>query len=113
MPGVKIGDAEISIEYADVCSDGRDRYRVYIDAPGIEYVDQEIRSGFCGGSLQSGLSSLMSFLGAAAESFNHKGSEGENADLFPPHIVEWACQNSSEIEMLACELEQNPELIKE
>ena len=37
--------------------------------------------------------------------------EGENEDLFPPHIVDWIVDNMDEIECLQCDLTENLELI--
>jgi len=51
-----------------------------------------------------GMSALLSFLGAAGESYAHSGIEGENAGLFTSRIVEWASRNQDEIAMLALEV---------
>ena len=113
MPGLHIGDAFISIEY------GRDRghrqhYRYYIDIGGREYTDDDLSSG-CNHSLQNGLESLLSFLGACVEGrrYARTGRESENADLFPDWVGEWAEANSDEISMVACELEETEGLIVE
>lgn len=91
LPSVKVGDATISIEYAGNEPDGRVRYRYYIDfADGTEHVGEDLRSGVQGGSLREGMESLLAFLDASAEG-------GENEDLFPPVVVEWARQNDSKI----------------
>jgi hypothetical protein len=63
------------------------------------------------------LGSLLSFLGAAAESYAHtigkyRGwpeDKGENGDLFSEHIVEWAHQNSDELAMLQSDIEPDDE----
>lgn len=51
------------------------------------------------------LGSLCSFLGACAESYHYAGEEGENANLFPERVRDWAVMNSDEIAMLAMEIE--------
>ena len=54
------------------------------------------------------LGTLLSFLGAAAESYDYQvrtDEPGENLDLFTPPVVEWAYQNSDELSMLAYEIE--------
>ena len=114
MPGVKIGDAFVSIEYSDCAGrDGRTRYRWFVDlSDGREFTDDDLQSGCGGGSLQAGLESLLSFLGAFAESWR-RGPGGDNGDLFPEGLHEWATQNSDEIGMLAIELEETPDLIEE
>jgi hypothetical protein len=55
-------------------------------------------------------------LDACGESYGYglrTGQSGENADLFPEQVAEWAYQNSDELSMLACELEENKGLIEE
>jgi len=39
MPGVKVGDAFVSIEYAHATGDRRQAYHLYIDTPDEEYDD--------------------------------------------------------------------------
>lgn len=119
LPGIRIGDTEISIEYSDRAGDGHCcRYRYYIDLVGAEYRADDIQSG-CNHSLQDGLSSLLSFLGAAAESYAYDlrnggdGMGGENSELFPQAIVEWANQYSDDIALAQCELEEGEDIIVE
>jgi len=99
LPAVKVGDATISIEYAGNEPDGRVRYRYYLDfADGTEHVGEDLKSGVFGGTLKQGMESLLSFLEACAESRNPRhGEPGENADLFPDRVGEWAYQNDGEI----------------
>ena len=116
-PGVQIGPATISIEYAG-CRDGRTVYRYFIDLPDYEYESTDLASGCQGGDLQEGLASLLSFLGAFAESVSHATfaadrQPGENADLFPVELADWACQYSDEIDLLSIELEETADLIEE
>jgi len=117
MAGVKIGDTTISIGWSDRAGDdSRSRYHYWIDTPDFEYNDDDLQSGRQGGDLQEGMESLLSFLGACAESIDYQTrteQETENTDLFPAHIGEWACENSDEISMLQCEIEENKELIVE
>lgn len=110
MPGVRIGDAFISIEYSRRPGrGGRMRYRYYIDAPGFEHTDDDLQSGAQGGSLVDGLKSLLSFLSACAESRRYgraHGIQGENADLFPDPIGEWAEANQDEIDMMGFAIDE-------
>lgn len=115
-PGIRIGDAWLSLTYATRPGrDGRTRYRWHWhNDAGAECTDDDLQSGRGGGDLRDGFSSLISFLGAFAESISYAtrtGHPGENADLFPPEMGEWATQNSDEIGMLGIELDeagQNP-----
>lgn len=100
LPAVKIGDSWISIEHAGQTSDGRLRYKYYIDTPAFEHSGHDIKSGVGGGSLEQGMESLLAFLGAAAG-----GRESGNSDLFPKKVNEWAYQHSDEIEMMREEVE--------
>lgn len=112
LPGLQIGDAFVSIEYGGTTYDNRQGYRYYIDLPRFSYEGEDIASGVGGGSLQSGLKSLLSFLGAFAESIRyqeHIGTECESTTLFPPKLADWATQNSDEITMLGIELEESEE----
>lgn len=124
LPGVQIGKAFVAIQYSRRPGrEGRTRYQWFIDLPdGREFAGDDLQSGCCGGSLQNGLESLLSFLGAAAESYRYdmrknihdSNRDGDsNSDLFPAPVVEWAYQNSDELSMLQCELEENKGLIDE
>lgn len=86
-------------------------YGCFIDLPdGSEHEISDLRSGCQGGTTLEGFASLLSFLGAAGESYGftqRTGIRGECADLFPPVVTEWAYQNSDEITMLGCEIEES------
>lgn len=108
-PGVRVGDAVLSIDFAGVVC-GRAVYRVSIDfADGTEYVDESLKSGVGGGNLRDGMSSYLSFLGAASESY--RNGSGENSDLFPQHVVEWAHQHDGEIAALHFEIEETKDCL--
>lgn len=104
LPGVKIGDVTLSIQDTGLRTpDNRTVYEYFIDGPGWTHSANDLKSGCGGGTLQEGMESLLSFLGAAAESY----PDGENSDLFPA----WAHQNSDEITLLGIELKETPGLI--
>lgn len=109
LPGIRIGDGTISIEYAGHSPDGRQKYRWYIDIRAGKFTGDDLASGVGGGSLQSGLESLLSFLGACGESY----PDGENAELFPPAVAAWAAQNSDELSLASMELEETDGVIVE
>lgn len=115
LPCLKIGNCEVSLEYASVTDEGRTRYRYYIDTePG--YTDDDLKSGCQGGNLQEGFASLLSFLSACAEAgYYHQctGRSSDNIDLFPNFICDWAMERKDEIDALGIELEQSKTLIEE
>lgn len=53
------------------------------------------------------LGTLVSFLSACAESRSYP--DGENSDLFPAPVGEWAVQASDELSMLGYELDEDGE----
>ncbi len=112
MAGLQIGKAFISMGQGERNSEGRTQYGVYIDLPdGSEHEITDLLSGCQGGDLQSGFASLLSFLGAAAESYNYEGEDGENVDLFPLPVTKWAAENSDDISILGLEIEETADLI--
>src|SRR3990167_5816571 len=110
MPGLLIAGAFISLDCGRVSRDGRTIYQVWIDLPdGSEHEITDLRSGCGCGSVQDGLENLLGFLGAAAESrqyWERTGMQGENEELFPPAVVDWAVENADEISLLQCDLEE-------
>ncbi len=123
LPAVKVGGATISIGFCPKnTGDGRARYDCYIDfdekpdGGKKEYHDRNLKFGVGGGSIKNGFASFLCFLGAAAESRSYRertGRQGENEDIFPAWVVEWAQQHSDEISMLQFEIEEGKDLIEE
>lgn len=111
LTGVRIGEATVSLGYAKRAGDeGRTRYEWFIDLDdGREFSGYDLQSGCQGGNIRQGFASLLSFLGAFAESVDYQrrnpGREGENSDLFPAELAEWAMANSDNFDMLRMELE--------
>lgn len=70
MPAVQIGGATLSLTVSGRrTADGRDIYEAWIDLPdGTEHEITDLRSGCQGGKVQEGMSALLGFLSAAAES---------------------------------------------
>jgi hypothetical protein len=112
LPGIKIDTAFVSVDYSGY-EDGRVVYKTYIDLPDYQYESTDLKSGITGGNLQSGLESLLVFLGAFAESRSIGNKNSENWDLFPDELAEFATQNSDEIWMLHSELDWPNEFIIE
>lgn len=123
LPCLAIGGAFIQLEYSTRPGmEGRTRYNWVVDLPGGEsYSDDDLQSGAQGGTLQEGFGSLLAFLTASAESRNHRERKGEteidpdgNEGLFPPAVVDFACQYSDELSMLQYEIEESEtDLIEE
>jgi hypothetical protein len=122
LPSVEINGATLSLGYGRYTRDGRMQYDVWIDLPdGTEHQITDLRSGVGGGDLKQGFTSLLSFLGAAAESYQYRvfvkredtPDPDSNEGLFDPAIVEWAYGCSDEISMLKIEIEESEDLIVE
>lgn len=115
LPSLRIEDGVIQLEYSPGPGrEGRTRYRWTIDIPAGEFSGDDLQSGAGGGGLRDGFESLLAFLDSAAESYRYRGMEGENADLFPKPVVEWAYMHSDEICMLRLEIEESEkQLIEE
>jgi len=116
LPGIYIGGAEISIEYAHVKND-RLHFQWYIDLGVQHFSDCNLAASFRDGRLQGGLESLLGFLATFAERIAYEERTGEKCkepDLFPLGLAEWAAENVDEINMLQCTLMDKPgELIEE
>lgn len=113
-PGLSVGGASISFE----------RGQFVIDLPdGAEHVVTDFRfpqgriAGDTDGDvLADGFAAILSFLSACAESRQYAtrtGRPGENADLFPENVGEWAESCSDELGMLSCEIEESEESLIE
>lgn len=119
MAGVHVGCGddlcEISIEQT-VKTDrlGKPRWRYFIDVPfpGVNRTREHSDDDLAGwGDAREMLASLLAFLSACAESrsyYDRSGQQrqrGDNADMFPDFVGEWAQQNSDELGILSMELE--------
>lgn len=112
METMTIGGATILLDAVDTDRDGRTVFGFSIRLDGVNptYQSRDLKSGCQGGTEREGMQSLLSFLGAAAESYRyHDGMrEDSNTDLFPKEICRWAAEFSDEISVAAYDLE-NPE----
>ncbi len=103
LPALSIGGATIQLERLAIRSDdNRQVFRWTIDLPnGKASKGSDLRGG-CGGreTFQEMFCTLLGFLDASAEG-------GENEDLFPRQVVRWAKQNSDEIGMMRCGIEES------
>ena len=101
LPGVKVGNAIVQLEY-DGTDDGRTVYKYTIDLKDEEgettFSGNDLKSGCGGGSLNEGFSSLLVFLAAFAEG---------SPNLFPEGLKEWASQHINEIVMTEMKFDEN------
>lgn len=121
-PAVRVGGATISIWPSETPS-GYDRFGKPCWAYEIQLPNGERHEGhdlFGWEETQGMMATLLSFLGACAESRQRRERMGEteidpddNEGLFPPAVAEWAAQNSDEIACLRCEIEETKNLIEE
>lgn len=105
MPAVRIGTAWVSIEAMHRDHEGRVVYRYAIDTPDLSHEGNDLHSG-CGDNadaagVRRAMATLLSFLGACAEA----DDRGDNADLFPANVKEWAEANADELALMQYELE--------
>jgi hypothetical protein len=118
LPGARVGDGFISIEYSPrQPPSGRTRYRYFVDVGKRSYKGSDLQSGVGGGDLQEGFGSLLSFLSAAGEGYSYEqrtGRKSDNADMFPKWLNEWAADHEDELSMLSYEVEESKKkLIRE
>lgn len=112
LPAVRVGKATISIEIAGTTGEGRTCFRYFLDTPDFGYFNDDLKSGcHCGGTIQEGMQSLLGFLVAAGEEWDCD-SKGDCESGFPDNVSQWAYQNSDELSMLECELQENKNLVE-
>lgn len=117
LPGCRIGEAEISIEYSNIPGKGnRQRYRYFIDnATGYNYRSADLEYAPGGGTLQEGLETLFIYLLAFTKAIKYgeaTGRETENMSLFPAELEDWVIENADEINIMESEL-RDKQLIEE
>ena len=108
-PALQIGKAWLSF----------DSGQFVLDLPdGSEYIITDFRPA-PGSDLQAQFGAILSFLSACAESRAYglrrygDAMQGENSDLFPAHVGEWAEEMSNELDMLRFDIEEGGETLIE
>lgn len=99
LPALKIGESYLSWDGDDF----------FIDAPDFQYVIDDFGPG-AGADTEECFRAILGFLAAAVDSRKYRertGRTGENEDLFPAHIVDWAVDHNDEIGYLMYDLEEN------
>lgn len=105
LPGFRFGDATLSLIDPNALSTGQARVAHFVIDSLVGWTNYDSIGG--GGAAKfkgpvAAFSTFLSFLLAAVEGLEYEdrvGRPGENADLFPRHVVRWALDNKSEIEM--------------
>ena len=104
-----IGDTAITVDYIGKAFEPggswRRNYGYSIVTSEWRYDGNDIHSGVGAAiDVEDAARVLFSFLSACAESRDYRdsnGSGGENAELFPEHVGQWAQDNSDDITMLS------------
>lgn len=99
-PALRVADATISLLKTSRTTDDRIRCTFEIQTPEFTHIDGEMRTGMGGDTIVSMFENYLGFLSACAESY----PDGENADLFPPTVGEWAKANSDDIDAVRCSI---------
>jgi len=114
-PAIKIADAVLSFDHGQFVIDFADGSEHKVT--GFNFPRGRIHGDTNESVLQDGFASVCAFLSACAESRQYatrKGKsamDGENSDLFPESVGEWAEQNSDEIDMVRLGIEETKDLI--
>ena len=100
LPALKVGEGTLSLASASWAEGPssvlgkRMEFGFYLDTPDFEYFDDRMESGCGGCEMVEAFENFLGFLEAAVESYRyeqrHLGAKGENTDLFPSYVVEWA-----------------------
>lgn len=112
MPGVRIGNSFISIDYRSLnLTKERRVYYCYwldldLDGTCIEHYGEDLSTG-CNHGLAHALADLLVFLSACGQ------GQLESDNLFPINVEEWCYQNIDELSILSMELEETEGLIIE
>lgn len=94
LPGIKVEDGFISLEPTEKRGEyGKPIWKWYVDIPAGEFEGDDL-AGW--GDHKGMMSDMLAFLGAS----------DYTPGLFPEPVVEWARQNTDELDMLSCELEE-------
>lgn len=108
----RIENAVVAVDFdgfvPDALGGNRCQYTYTITTDDWQYVGNDLQSGVGAAPDEiDAAATLFAFLSACAESLNYRGGDGENADLFPDYVGEWAALNSDEIDILQFELDNS------
>lgn len=114
-PALTIGKATLSFSDGQFILDLPDGSEHVIS--GFSFPAMRVHGDTSESVLQSGFVAILSFLTACAESRSYaerRGKspmDGENSDLFPDHVGQWAQEFSDEISMLELDISEQRSLI--
>lgn len=101
-PSLKVGEGTLSLASAAWTDEStplgrRLQFGFYLDTPDFEYFDDRMQSGCGGCGAVEAFETFLGYLEAAVESYQFElrtGVEGDNTDLFPKYVVEWAASQN-------------------
>lgn len=102
LPAITINDAEISLDRT------AKQTVVWFDLDGESRMIDDFN--FKRANTQECFRTILTFMSACADAIAYilrTGSKSENADLFEPFIAEWCNNNSDEIQMMECDIEED------
>lgn len=114
-PALSIGKATLSFSDGFFVLDLPDGSEHIIS--GFSFPQGQIHGDTSESVLQDGFASILSFLSACAESRSYaerhgkSPMDGENSDLFPDHVGQWAQEFSDEISLLELDISEQRNLI--
>lgn len=110
LPGVNVAGVWISVEPTKSRNSlGKPLWTLYLDGPEFEHSDRTLAGWGNAGEM---LATALVFLSACGESYAYglrTGRPGENSDLFPDPIPEWAYCHSEELDLARFEIEGEPQ----
>lgn len=116
MASIQVDDATITVEGTGLCDPkGHPIYEwaIVLDDD-REWGDSDLAGGRGKAPTETEmLGTLLAFLTAAMESRDYRirtGREGENEDLFPADLLDWACERGDEISLAEFELNEGAEV---
>lgn len=122
LPAVKIADCTISLEFNDYSLDNRCTLAIHYDRPGKKSYSEITLFAGCGDewddeTVRESFRALLGFIYAAVESREYRERRGKprndsddtNENLFPPFLVKYFSDHSSDLDFASIELSIEPE----
>jgi hypothetical protein len=107
LPGLQVPGGWLTVE-PNGFSQSRLSWTWRLDVDGHEFAGTDLSTGaqytHDEAGYRAALGAMLSFLGAAAETYRYGSSDGDDP-LFEESVLAWAHQNDDELSMLHAELE--------